>query len=109
MSQTHVGICSKRHDTDMVCVWRHKPYVADMIFCVANTVDDMSLCRVDWAQKKNDTTPTFPAKAKGRFCFYFEDEFHGQSRTRGAMRRDARAKEGTGPVADGMECRNNGS
>jgi hypothetical protein len=59
----HVGICPKRHDTDMVCVWRHKPYVADMIFCVADTADGMSLCRVDWAKKKNDTTPTFPAKA----------------------------------------------
>ena len=58
----HVGICPTRHDTDMVCVWRHESYVADMIFCVADTVDDMSLCRVDWAQKKNDTTPTFPAK-----------------------------------------------
>jgi hypothetical protein len=46
------GIRPKRHDTNMVCVWRHNPYVADMIFCVADTVDDMSLCRVDWAQKK---------------------------------------------------------
>jgi hypothetical protein len=58
----HVGICPKRHDIDIVCVWRHESYVADIIFSVADTVDDMSLCRVDWAQKKNDTTPTFPAK-----------------------------------------------
>jgi hypothetical protein len=44
---------------------QHNPYpiVADMIFCVANTVNDMLLCYcVNWAQKKNNTTPTFPAK-----------------------------------------------
>jgi hypothetical protein len=58
------GIHPTRHDTGMVCVWRHESYVADMIFCVADTVGDMSLCRVDWAPKKNDTTPTFPTKGR---------------------------------------------
>ena len=62
-----LGIHPTRHDTNMVCVWRHNPYVADMIFCVTDTFDDMSLCRVDWAPQKNDTTPTFPAKRQSSF------------------------------------------
>jgi hypothetical protein len=55
----HVGICPKRHEINIVCMLQHEPYVADMIFCVTDTVDDMSLCRVDLAPQKNDTTPTF--------------------------------------------------
>jgi hypothetical protein len=51
------GIHLKRHDIDIVCMLRHEPYVADMIFCVADTVNNMSLCCVDLApqKKRHDT------------------------------------------------------
>jgi hypothetical protein len=48
----HVGCSSNTTRHHMVCMWQHNPYVADMIFCVADTVDDMSLYRVDWAPTK---------------------------------------------------------
>ena len=61
----HVQTCRVlvRHDTTSTQQLgnRHGPYVANMIFCVADTVDNMLLCHVEGLKKKY-TTPTFPAK-----------------------------------------------